>query len=123
MAGASVLVVADGLSEHIKVLYPVVDVSGLPAVEALHVKTHTDGMRLFAWAFLFLPEWLEKNGNRFRGYSLRQSQTEWLLVARIDNQGIPQVAFFTGSNPMYCIRLFQDAIARGGKVWYSDKYA
>lgn len=123
MASAEVLELAPGLSEHMSGLYPDLDVSALPAVEALRVRTHTEGMRLFAWAFLFFPEWLEKNGDRFRGYSFRQSQTEWLLVARIDNQRIPQVAFFSGSNPMYCIRLFQDAVERGGRIWYSDKYA
>lgn len=123
MANAAVLLLEGGSWDHVAFLYPDLDVGNLTSIDAIRADTHTKGMRAFAWAFLVLPEWLEKNGNQFRGYSFRQSQTEWLLVIRITNQTLPQVAFFSGSNPLYCIRLFKDALERGGAVWYPDKYA
>ena len=123
MASTEVVEVVPGLSDHMNMLYPLIDVSGLPAVDALRVKTHTEGMRLFAWALIFFPEWLAKSGNVLRGYSFRQSQKDWLLVARVTYSGIPLVGFFTSSNTMGCIRLLQDVIERSGRIWYPDKYA
>lgn len=123
MGKPAVLALEPGCWAHVEYMYPKVMGYGLNPIDVLRVETHTQGMRTFAWAFLVLPEWLEKNGNLFRGYSFRQSQTGWLLVIRITNQDIPQVAFLSGSNPLYCIRLFKDALERGGAIWYRDKFA
>lgn len=116
------LEVQPGLWAHACFLYPDIDTTGLSGVDSLRVKTHTDGMRLFSWFLLLLPEWLIRTGSELRGYSIRQSKTEWLLVVRVSNEGIPQVAFTSGANPMDCIRLFRSRLERMGAIWYPDKY-
>lgn len=104
-------------------LYPVVSFEGLLPVDKLRAQTYTEIARLVGWFFISWPKFLDDNDVIFRGYSLRQSQKEWLLVVRLTSRGIPRVGFCSGDHPMGCIKNLLRMVQEDKAIFYPDKFA
>lgn len=66
--------------------------------------------------------YLGQIGREFRGLSLSQKPDEWLLVLRVWEGDIPQVAFMSDSTTTGCMRKLLGRLERDELVFYRDKF-
>lgn len=75
------------------------------------------------WFFAHSYADLGQSGLELRGFTFREKDGDWLLVLKLLQEGIPQVAFVSSANPTRCIQKTRKLLRNGGLTLYEDKYA
>lgn len=79
-------------------------------------------VRLYVWFHEMLFDEIINLGGAERGYVFRQRGETCLLVYKATFDGIPQVVFVTGGNPVDCIRILFRQFYGETLKWVKDKY-
>lgn len=63
-----------------------------------------------------------QNGLRLHGFSSRQKGDQTILTVKVSQDGVPLVAFITGSTTIGCIERLLDLFEDDRLTWRKDKY-
>jgi hypothetical protein len=74
------------------------------------------------WFLCYGQNVYSQSGADWTGCSFSQHPEQCLLVARREQEGIPQVAFVTGRTPTDCIQIFHRLYQEDLVQWTRDKF-
>jgi len=86
------------------------------------VREKNYGKQLMFLSFTW-PQQLRQNGGDVIGFSFRQRPDDWLMVIRIEQQGIRQVGFISGVDPIDCVGKAAKKLAGDTMGFSVDRYA
>ena len=83
---------------------------------------HKDELAALALYLIYGENVLSQLGGSWDGCTIRQRDTQCLLVTKATFDGLPYVAFCSDRTPSRCVRSFVKQLSAGTVKWSRDKY-